>query len=156
MTTQKNMATSETKQTSSKLTLSEQNMDFKFGSSISTKVMDYRMPFGKYKSLAFTDIPAKQRIQYLKWIQMKARIVTQLYIGAFLNGKDTIAEELEKLANCGALFKTFFLTFGKYRGIPLELVEIEHPGYSKWLIKSDFSKNLSSELIEKISEFIPE
>lgn len=141
---------------SSKLSLSNQNDDLKFGSTIATKVMDYRLPFGKYKSLSFHDIPPKERISYLKWIQLKSRIVTQLYIGAFLNGHETIAEEIQRLSNCGALFKPFFLTFGKYRGIPLELVEIEHPGYCNWLTKSEFSKNLSSELLTKISEFIPE
>lgn len=150
------MSSIDIKSTSSKLTLSSQNDDLKFGSSIATKVTDYRLPFGKYKSLAFYDIPPKERVPYLKWIQLKSRIVTQLYIGAFLNGHETIYEEVQRLLNCGALFKNFFLTFGKYKGIPLELVEIEHPGYCKWLTKSDFSKNLSPELVTKISEFIPQ
>lgn len=138
----------------SKLSFTTQNEDLHYGSSIATKVADYRLPFGKYKGLYFTDIPDKNRISYLRYIQLKCRILAQLYIGAFLNGEETIKEQLDILNNSGALFDKFFLTFGKYRGIPLDLVEVEHPGYCKWLITSEFSANLSEELINKLKKFV--
>lgn len=144
---------SETKY-ASKLSFSELNEDLQHGCKIATKVSEYRLPFGKYKGLAFTDIPAQNRGSYLKYIQMKCRILTQLYIGAFMKDAETIHDELQILEQNGALYSKFFLTFGKYRGIPLDLVEVEHPGYCKWLTSSDFSSNLSDELISKLKTFI--
>jgi uncharacterized protein (DUF3820 family) len=138
----------------SKITISELNEDLNHGCKIATKVSEYRMPLGKYKGLGFTDIPAQSRGSYLKYIQMKCRIVTQLYIGAFLKDAETICDELQILEQTGALYSKFFLTFGKYRGIPLDLVEVENPGYCKWLTNSEFSSNLSAELISKLKTFI--
>lgn len=137
-----------------KLSCSELNEDLKHGCSIATKVSEYRLPFGKYKGLHFTDIPIKNRNGYLTYIQIKCRILTQLYIGAFLKNAATIEEELQILQNNGALYSKFFLTFGKYRGIPLDIVEVEHPGYCKWLTTSEFSANLDDVLIARIKNFV--
>lgn len=127
--------------------------DLKYAAQIATPVFDYKIPFGKHKNNTFLAIPDQERKNYVRWLAEKSRNVTSMYATAFLLGKLSIGDLLEDSLEKNVLKNPFFLVFGKYRGIPLQMVENESPGYCAWLLKSDFSKNLDDELKHVIQNF---
>lgn len=136
-----------------KITLNQSSYDLKYAAKIATPVFEYKLPFGKYKNSTFLGIPEENRKNYIKWLSAKSRNVTSIYATAFLLGRVNIGGMLEESVEQGVLKNPFFLPFGKYRGIPLQFVENESPGYCKYLLTSDFGKNLDDDLRHVLENF---
>lgn len=137
-----------------KITVNQNSYDLKYASKVATPVFEYKLPFGKYRNQTFLQIPQDQRQSYIKWLTSKARNVTSIYATSFLLGHVTIGPMLEDSVEQGVLTNPFFLLFGKFRGIPLQFVENESPGYCKYLLSSDFGKNLDDDLRHVLENFV--
>lgn len=137
-----------------KIQVTDKNYDLEYACEIATKVGDFKLSFGKFKNHTFGNIPTKDRKKYLQWLAEKSRPLTQLYAKAFLADQGDISQQLDDLITAGHVHSPFFLTFGKYRGIPLCLVELENPGYCKYLLSTDFKNSLGSDITAIMSKYI--
>lgn len=104
-------------------------------------VKDWKFSFGRYKDIQLQDANPAQLRPWCRWLVTKIaqeRPISAAYAKAYLDGKT-------QPYVCDWTTNAFpFITIGRYKGFPVNLVSIEHPDYFRWLLQSDLSSQLSN------------
>jgi hypothetical protein len=120
-----------------------------FSRQILTPTKDWKFSFGKHKNIQLQDaIPTDMR-PWCRWLVSKLaeeRPISGAYAQAYLDNK-TYPAVCDWSKN-----EHPFLTIGKYKGFPLNMIHQEHPTYFNWLLSSNMASSLSDVLKDYIKQ----
>lgn len=120
-----------------------------FSKQLIKPVKDWKFSFGRHKDTQLQDANSAQLRPWCRWLTTKIpheRPISAAYAQAYLDGKSfpTVCDWSKN--------EYPFLTVGRYRGFPINMVAIEHPDYFRWLLQSDLASSLSDAFKEYIEE----
>lgn len=121
-----------------------------FSKSILKPVCEWKFSFGKFKNIQLQDAEPTLMKPWCRWVVKKLsseRPISVAYAQAYLDGK-----QLPTVCNWSTN-EYPFLTVGRYRGFPINLVSVEHKDYFKWLLTTEMAASLSDAFREYIEQF---
>lgn len=121
-----------------------------FSKSIVKPVKEWSFSFGKFKNIQLQDADPTLIKPWCRWVVKKLsseRPISAAYAQAYLDGK-----HLPIVCNWSTN-EYPFLTVGRYRGFPINIVAVEHKDYFKWLLTTDMASSLSDAFREYIEQF---
>lgn len=102
------------------------------------------LPFGKYKNQPISEIDQFDRA-YLRWVVKLPYLTDDL--------KKHINETISKPVEPPSADQPYLMTFGKYKGIALDVVYERDRKYFDYLDKSDYVRQNMPDLSELISRY---
>lgn len=121
-----------------------------FSKQIVKPVSEWKFSFGKHKDVQLQDANPVQLRPWCRWLVKKVgneRPISSAYAQAYLDGKT------HPIVCDWSKNEQPFLTIGRYRGFPLNLIQDENPTYFQWLLSNDtMSKNISDSMKEYIEK----
>jgi hypothetical protein len=121
-----------------------------FSKNIIKPVKEWKFSFGRFKNIQLQDAEPTSLKPWCRWLIEKLsteRPISAAYAQAYLDGKT-----LPTVCNWSTN-EYPFLTVGRYRGFPINMVAVEHKNYFKWLLTTEMSASLSDAFKEYIETY---
>jgi hypothetical protein len=125
------------------------NFSSEFSKQLVKPVTDWKFSFGRYKNIQLQDADPTQLRPWCRWLVkklMSEKPISAAYAQAYLDNKSypTVCDWSKN--------EHPFITIGRYRGFPVNIVNQEHPGYFKWLLSSELSSHISDSMKEYVDQ----